>query len=254
MLDRCTFDGFLEKMAWYKEWFGTRYYKLLYGHRGEGDARTWVDTIVQRAGLHAGHELLDMGCGRGRHAQRFEEHGLRVTGIDLSEGSIADARTDVPGVSFHVHDMRVPFAADRFEAVVCLFTSLGYSSDRNDDQLAVNAAALALKPGGSFVLDLLNGAIVRHDLVQEECQVEEGVRFTLKRFLEGDTIVKDIHVDDMGCSHRFVERVHAWTADEVCSLIQRAGLQLQELTNGPDPVPFDPLTSERIVAWARKPL
>ncbi|MBL0042924.1 MAG: class I SAM-dependent methyltransferase [Flavobacteriales bacterium] len=240
-------------MAWYTDWFGTRYYKLLYGHRDEDDARAWVNTIVQKAGLKKGDEMLDMGCGRGRHALRFAEHGLRVTGIDISEGSVADARVEVPEVSFHVHDMREIFAKERFDAVVCLFTSLGYSNDRNDDQRAVNAAAGALKPGGRFVLDLLNGAIVRKDLIQEDCQMEGGVRFTLQRRVEGDTIVKDIHVDDKGASHRFTERVHAWTAEEVCALIERAGLQLDALTNGPEPTTFDPLTAERIVAWAHKP-
>jgi SAM-dependent methyltransferase len=240
-------------MDWYTEWFGTRYYKLLYGHRDDGDARAWVDAIVQRTGLLPGFSVLDMGCGRGRHAQCFAEHGLHVTGIDLSEGSVAEARAEVAEVEFHVHDMRIPFAHGRFDVVVCLFTSLGYSTDRNDDQQAVNAAAEALKPGGCFVLDLLHGAIVREDLVEQECQTEAGVRFTLARRVEGDTIVKEILVDDHGCGHRFVERVHAWAPSEVVGLITRAGLTLEALTGGPGPEPFDPLSSDRIVAWARKP-
>ena len=240
-------------MAWYTEWFGTRYYKLLYGHRDEDDARAWVGAILQRSGLARGAELLDMGCGRGRHARWFAEQGLKVTGIDLSAQSIADAEVYCPGATFSVHDMRVAFATDRFDAVVCLFTSLGYSTDRTDDQRAVNGAAQALKPGGLFVLDLLNGAIVRKELVQEDCQIESEVRFTMQRRVEGDTIVKDIHVDDQGCSHRFTERVHAWTVEEVRAMVGKAGLAVDAVTDGPDPEPFDPLTSDRIVVWAHKP-
>jgi SAM-dependent methyltransferase len=247
-----TFGG-PNAMAWFTAWFGTRYYKLLYGHRDESDARAWADVILRRALLRPGNELLDMGCGRGRHARWFAEHGLKVTGIDLSTESILDARSQCPEATFAVHDMRDPFAEDRFDAVVCLFTSLGYSADRTDDQRAVNAAAKALKPGGSFVLDLLNGAIVRKELVEEDCQMEGEVRFTLQRRVEGDTIIKDIHVDDQGCSHRFTERVHAWTIEEVRSMVVDAGLLVLDVTDGPEPEPFDPLISDRIVIWARKP-
>ena len=240
-------------MAWYKEWFGTRYYKLLYGHRDAEEAGRWVDTILKRTGLRPGDKLLDMGCGRGRHAACFTGRGLKVTGIDLSAESIAEARENCPHARFEVHDMREPFAHGDYDAVVCLFTSLGYSPDRNDDLRAMRAAADALRPGGMLVLDLLNGAIIRHELVEEDRQMEGGVRFTLQRRLEGDTIIKDIHVDDQGCSHRFTERVHAWTGREVQDLVKNAGLVLEAITDGPEPVPFDPARSERIVAWARKP-
>jgi len=240
-------------MPWYKQWFGTRYYKLLYGHRDEDDARAWAEMIVLRAALVPGNALLDIGCGRGRHAGWFAQNGLRVTGIDISEESIHEARAVAPGAEFHVHDMREPFVRGAFDAVVCLFTSLGYSASRADDQRAIDAAATALKAGGIFVLDLMNGAIVRKELVEQECLAEEGVRFTIKRCMEGNDIVKRISVDDEGCAHSFMERVHAWTADEVTAMVLIAGLRLEAITDGPDPLPFDPTRSERIVVWARKP-
>lgn len=240
-------------MAWYTHWFGTRYYTLLYGHRDQQDARPWADAIARRLGLRSGQRLLDMGCGRGRHARCFTELGLEVTGIDQSSESIAAARVEVPGVDFRVHDMREALTAASFDVVVCLFTSLGYSADRMDDLRAVRAAAHVLKPGGHFVLDVLNGCLVRQGLVEQECTCQDGVRFTLTRRVQGDIIVKEIAVDDQGEQHHFTEQVHAWKADEVRQLLSDAGLRLDELTDGPEPVPFDADRSERIVAWAHKP-
>jgi SAM-dependent methyltransferase len=240
-------------MAWYKEWFGTRYYKLLYGHRDEQDARAWVDVIVRRGEMRPGMRLLDLGCGRGRHARLFAEHGLVVTGIDLSSASIDDARSEGTGVEFVVHDMRNPFAEASFDAVVCLFTSLGYSEDRADDQRAIANAALALVPGGLLVLDLLNGALVREGLVEEECQRTGDVIFTISRAVEGNDIVKRINVSEGNSSHQFMERVHAWTEHEVCAMVERAGLHIGSVTEGPEPRPFDEMRSPRIVVWARKP-
>lgn len=240
-------------MAWFKDWFGTPYYALLYGHRDEADARLWADLIIGRLGLRPGDQLLDLACGRGRHAAHFAAAGLRVTGVDLSAPSIAEARQRVPEAEFHVHDIREPFAQERFDAVVCLFTSLGYSLDRGDDQRAVDAAARALKPDGAFVLDLLNGEHVRHTLVPQECLDTHQVRFTITRSLDGGDIVKHIQVDDRGCMKEFKERVHAWRVDEVEAMVRRSGLRIEAITDGPDPRPFDPAASERIVVWARLP-
>lgn len=240
-------------MAWFTDWFGTPYYALLYGHRDEEDARVWTDLIVRRLGLRPGDTLLDLACGRGRHAAHFVRAGLQVTGIDLSEPSIAEARRRVPEAAFHLHDMRIPFAHGRFDAAVCLFTSLGYSTDRHDDQRTVDAATQALKPGGAFVLDLLNGDHVRHTLVPEESMAVEGVRFTVRRTLDGGDIVKHITVDDHGRHKAFKERVHAWRVEEVEAMVARSGLTIEAITDGPDPRPFEGASSERIVVWARLP-
>jgi SAM-dependent methyltransferase len=238
---------------WYTTWFCTPYYKLLYGHRDENDASTWVDGIVQRLDLRKGDALLDMACGRGRHVAGFEQKGLKVTGIDLSRESIQEARARCPQAELFVHDMRRTLATGGFQAVVCLFTSLGYSTDREDDQRSVNAAAEALAPGGALVLDLMNTARVRKELVAEEHLEAEGVRFHITRTLENSTVVKRIHVLDGEDELRFVERVHAFTPVEVDLLMERAGLRIFDRTDGPPFGPFDTDTSERLVIWARKP-
>jgi SAM-dependent methyltransferase len=240
-------------MAWYRTWFGTSYYKLLYGHRDQDDAQAWVRMILDRLKLKAGSEVLDMACGRGRHARWFIEAGCRVTGIDISPESIADARKAVPGGAFVVHDIREPFATERYDLVVCLFTSLGYFETPGDDQRAMAAAASALRPGGWFVLDFMNSAKVVRDLVAEECVQAEGVRFTITRCMEQGQIVKRIAADDRGETHRFEERVTALMPAQLEALIGAAGLVVMDRTDGPVPTPFDPDRSERLVIWAQRP-
>ena len=238
---------------WYTTWFGTPYYKLLYGHRDDVEARDWVEAIVARLGSKEGRAVLDIACGRGRHARWFAHAGAKVTGIDLSAESIAEARAGCPGAVFHVHDMREPFARDAFDLAVCLFTSLGYSADRNDDQRAVDAAATALRPGGRFVLDLMNTERVCRELVHREHLDVEGVAFDIERALEDGAIVKRIRVRDGEDDLRFVERVHAFTPLSVEHMVERAGLRIFDRTDGPPFAPFDPNISERLVIWAERP-
>ncbi len=240
-------------MAWYRTWFGTDYYKLLYGHRDHDDAEVWVRMILGRLGMGTGTEVLDMACGRGRHARWFKEAGCKVTGIDISPESIVDARKAVPDAAFLVHDIREPFANDRYDLVVCLFTSLGYFEALEDDRRAMQAAAQALKPGGWLVLDFMNSAKVLRELVGEECVQAGEVRFSITRQLEDGQIVKRIAADDKGVLHRFEERVTALMPDQLEALVRQAGLRVMDTTDGPVPEPFDVERSQRLVIWAQRP-
>ncbi|MEZ4789308.1 MAG: methyltransferase domain-containing protein [Flavobacteriales bacterium] len=240
-------------MGWFKHWFGTRYYSLLYGHRDVEDARQWVDAILGRWDLPPGSSLLDLACGRGRHAAFFAEDGLKVTGVDISEASIDEARISVPDAEFVVHDMREPFRPGSFDAVCCLFTSLGYFEDIADDRAVFQAVLDALKPGGRFVLDFMNTGAVLRDLVTEERVHKEGVEFAIERSCDRGVLVKCITVRDGTDSHRFEERVQALTPDQLETMALEAGFEVEDRTDGPALVPFDPARSQRFVLWMRKP-
>jgi SAM-dependent methyltransferase len=240
-------------MPWYKNWFGTPYYKLLYGHRDDAEAGAWVEAITGRWGLMPGAAVLDLACGRGRHARHFVAKGLKVTGADISAESIAEARAAVPGAEFQVHDMRLPIEGRRFDAICCLFTSLGYFDTLEDDRRVFASVSGMLVPGGRFVLDFMNTPLVLKELVSQEEVVLGAVRFRIERALEDGVLVKRIAVEDAGCVHRFEERVQALMPDELEAMAVEAGMVIEARTDGPEPAPFDPERSRRFVLWARNP-
>ncbi|MBL7950429.1 MAG: methyltransferase domain-containing protein [Flavobacteriales bacterium] len=240
-------------MGWFKHWFGTRYYSLLYGHRDVEDARQWVKAILEHWQLPGGARILDLACGRGRHAYFFAEAGLQVTGVDISEASITEAKELVPHAEFAVHDMRQAFRPGTFDAVCCLFTSLGYFDDLEDDHAVFRAVWTALKPGGRFVLDFMNTGPVLRDLVTEERVSKEGVDFKLRRSCEHGVLVKCITVKDGDEVHHFEERVQALGPDQLETMAREAGFEVEDRTDGPELTPFDPINSQRFVLWMRKP-
>lgn len=240
-------------MGWFRHWFGTPYYKLLYGHRDDAEAAAWVMAILERWHLPAGSCVLDLACGRGRHARHLVQYDLRVSGLDISTESIAEARAAVPEAEFHVHDMRQPMADARFDAICCLFTSLGYFDDLADDQHVLDAVSAMLNPGGRFVLDFMNTPLVLRELVEEEVVEAGGVTFRITRRLAGDVLVKRITANEAGCEHRYEERVQALLPEQIEAMAVRAGLVIEDRTDGPEPQPFDPMLSQRFVLWARKP-
>lgn len=80
---------------------------------------------VRRAlGEVRGLDLLDVGCGTGRHAVEFARAGARVTGVDFSKGMLEKARAK-PGADavrfVHQDAAALPFEARAFDRVIsCL--------------------------------------------------------------------------------------------------------------------------------------
>ena len=55
-------------MKWFESWFDTEYYHLLYKHRNYDEARVFIEKLVQFLSLKDGDRVVDIGCGKGRHA------------------------------------------------------------------------------------------------------------------------------------------------------------------------------------------
>lgn len=71
--------------------------------------------------------VLDVACGTGEHARLLAaDHGFQVDGLDLNTEFLRLARLKHPGGRFYEADMREFALSDRYDAVVCMFSSIGY--------------------------------------------------------------------------------------------------------------------------------
>jgi len=66
--------------------------------------------VREAAGEVRGLDVLDLGCGTGRHTMWLAAGGARVTALDFSEGMLEKARAKAAneGVRFIVHDLHSP--------------------------------------------------------------------------------------------------------------------------------------------------
>ena len=77
---------------WYTSWFDSPYYHSLYSHRNDQEAADFVSRLINLIQPSKDAHILDVGCGRGRHAFELYRHGFKVTGIDLSHENIKYAK------------------------------------------------------------------------------------------------------------------------------------------------------------------
>lgn len=237
-----------------EDWFGTPYYAKLYRHRDEREACQFIENLVRFIPLKKNDLVLDIGCGRGRHALCLNEHGLDVDAFDLAEKAIATARRhESPTLRFHVHDMREPFAENRFRCAFNMFTSFGFFADSKENERVVTSAAVALAPGGTFVLDFMNTHWIVPRLNPFSVQVVEDIRFIIHRRLEDGFIVKTIEFSDKGEDFRFVEHVKDIRLPEILGYFAAAGLTVRNVFGDYDLSEYRENASRRIIVVGDKP-
>ena len=156
----------MTETPWFASWFDTSYYHQLYNHRSEEEAQAFIERLADFLALEPKSKVLDLACGKGRHARTLHALGLNVLGTDLSPQSIAFANeSTVDGLRFQVHDMREPLHNESFDAVFNLFTSFGYFDSTAENQRVIDAVACMLKPNGFLIIDFLNAHRVIDTLV-----------------------------------------------------------------------------------------
>jgi SAM-dependent methyltransferase len=127
-------------------------YDLLYSFKDyEAESRDLVSLI--RAGNPTAASLLDVACGTGKHLELLRSAFPDLAGVDLDPRLLTIARERLPDVALTQADMRTFDLGRTFDAVTCLFSSVGYL--RNDEELALAIARMAahVAPGGVLVVD-----------------------------------------------------------------------------------------------------
>lgn len=239
---------------WFSTWFDSPYYHVLYRDRNQEEAQAFIDVLLLRLHPKPGARLLDLACGKGRHAVYLSQQGYDVTGVDLSPESIAYARRYAHSrLRFHVHDMREPLLYKPFDFIFNLFTSFGYFAQQTENVVALRSAAAALRPGGKMVIDFMNTERTLRELVLEEEKTVGGTAFRITRHLDDDFIVKEIRFqDDNGVEQRFEERVRALSRPQFEEYFQMAGLRLAEVLGDYQLAPYDEAASPRMIFILKK--
>ena len=232
--------------TWFRDWFDTPYYHKLYAHRNFDEAKRFMEHLIAFLKLPKGSAVLDIPCGRGRHAVFLNELGYEVTGIDLSRQNIGFAKQfEKENLRFVVGDMRKHLSGS-YDAVFNLFTSFGYFSDDENVEVLKNFKS-GLNPGGVLVIDFLNISKVCEHLVPEEYIFADGINFHIRRKIDEGFLIKEIDFTDKGNDYHFEERVRCLDVETFKRMIAVAGMQIDAVFGDYNLGKFDASESERLI-------
>lgn len=223
-----------DTIPWYQCLFGEDYLRVWAPSLLPERTAAEIEGVLQLLNLPPGAQILDLCCGHGRHAIPLAERGYQVTGLDLSEIFLAHARQAATERGVQVKwvqgDMRhFPFDAE-FDAVVNLFTAFGYFEDEEEDLEVLRQVQRVLRPGGKFLLDVMNReALMRRFQPHTITRFEDGLISLEERTLDPltgriATQMTLIRPDGGRTEYSFDVRVYSLT--ELARLLRTAGLEL----------------------------
>ncbi len=240
----------MSKKEWFEDWFDTGYYHLLYQNRDEKEAERFIQNLINHLNLPSGSKLLDLACGKGRHAKYLSEFGHDVLGVDLSPNSISLAsQWSNNRLRFQTHDMREVIENEQFDAVFNLFTSFGYFDHESENKRVCESISDMLKPGATVLIDFMNASKVIQNLVPSETKVIEGITFQITRTYDGKHIFKHIDVIENDQVSHFMERVQALKLSDFRSLLADK-FEIVNTFGSYDLTPFNEEYSDRLILHA----
>jgi 2-polyprenyl-3-methyl-5-hydroxy-6-metoxy-1,4-benzoquinol methylase len=151
---------------------------------------------------YAEKKLLDAGCGTGEYSSWFASRGAQVTGIDLSDGSLREAKEYVESLSLDnvVFEKRsvldTGLADETFDFVYCT----GVLHHTPDPFGGLRELTRVLRPGGKILISLYTSsgfllrearrqvakAIGRKDLRRRVLWGSRLFPFTARRLIKGE--------------------------------------------------------------------
>lgn len=238
---------------WFRDWFNSPYYHLLYNNRNFSEAEKLIQNLVGKLNLSANHKVLDLACGKGRHSLSFNQLGLDVIGLDLSPESINEAKElENDRLKFLIGDMRTFDVDHSFDAVFNLFTSFGYFKSDSENQLVINNIAKHLKKDGVLVIDYLNSVKVANQLPINERKKRGEVVFNIRKKIENGFIVKEIQFDHNNASHNFKEFVKYIDYEQFNSYLDNTNMTIVQSFGDYDLSSFNEKSSDRLILVAKK--
>lgn len=228
------------------------YYDIFYSQRRYRDDVAAIETLLKDV-LPPDAAVLDVACGSHEHAQYFNPR-YQIDGLDnnqtfLDIASAKNRQRPRPG-GYHLASMDAFVLGRRYDAILCLFSSIGYLPDTAALQNTIQCFSDHLAPGGVILIEpwLAPDAMDSFPAAQVVTQRQTSIARIARHRIDGDKLTLWLHYltsDNAGVQY-FVEehKMSFFSADDYRRAFDAAGLTLE----------FDPigLSSARGLYVCRK--
>ncbi|MCS6820325.1 MAG: class I SAM-dependent methyltransferase [Microscillaceae bacterium] len=242
-----------KEKEWFRDWFNSPYYHILYQNRNEQEAELFIRNLIQRLHFQPEYKILDLACGKGRHAIMLNKCGFDVTGLDLAPENIAFAKQyENERLHFAIADMRQVYRENYFDIVLNLFTSFGYFDQEADHLKSLQAIYLMLKANGKLILDFMNVSKVLNTLKAYEIKIINGIHFHIYKKIEQGYIIKDIQFEHQEQEFFFQEKVRLIDYHAFLEYFKAVGFQVLHTWGSYHLDNFHAQTSDRLIWVVQK--
>src|SRR6266487_4447933 len=276
---------------WYENFFSGLALDLWRKAISPEQTKAEADFITDSLGCPAGAHLLDVPCGNGRLSFELARRAYRVTGVDISDEFIAEARSliaaglpdpsaDADGtnqvrslmaagspdlsveaneshptrrVEFILGDMRFIEGEAIYDGAYCFGNSFSFL-EYSDMEKFLNGVARALKPGARFVIEsgMAAESIVPKFEPEASHQIED-IQVTIReQYLAEESCIDSEYIFE--CDGKIESRkAKHWiyTVSEIRRMLERAGFVINDVLGSLDRKPYELGSTELFVVAQR---
>jgi ubiquinone/menaquinone biosynthesis C-methylase UbiE len=227
-----------------------------------------ADFLTKHLNCNAGAHLLDVPCGNGRLSFELANRGFRVTGIDIAEEFIDEARstqrraqdpsanadsTDQDAsLEFIVGDMRKIPGEGIYDGAFCFGNSFGFL-EYADMEKFLSGVARSLKPGARFIVNTgMAAESVLPDFEEQSChEVGDIVTIIKERYNAVESCVDSEYIFERNGKTETGKAKHwIYTTAEIQRMLERAGFNVPDFYGSLTGEPFKLGTRELFVVSA----
>ena len=188
---------------------------------------TEVAFLARQLPLPRYRRILDLACGKGRHAFELAQRTYQVTGLDRDEAAITEARRRARearlDIVYLVGDMlQLDDLPGAFDAVISMWQSFCYFDEETNVAL-LRSIFHKLTTGGRFVVDLYNRDYFEHHQGNTEQKID-GVTVKSQGYLQGNrwhsVLSYSNEHKELGADHM---EWQIFTSHEFCTLATTCG-------------------------------
>lgn len=198
----------------------------------------WADyltdlALLSRRPIAPGARVLDLATGTGSVALEFARRGCKVTGLDLSEPMLEQARRKAESSGYRVEFLqrdltRFSLPAE-YDLALCLYDSLNYLLSVDDLKRAFANTRRALKPSGLLIFDVNTIHALEAEMFTQSSGPNAQVRYRWRSKYDRKTRLTEVKMHfEIAGSEETIEVVHrqrGYTDAEIRAALHHAGFQ-----------------------------
>src|SRR6266446_2981503 len=208
-----------------------------------------ADFLVQALQRNARSHLLDVPCGNGRLSLELARRGYRVTGVDLAEEFLEEARSSATSLSkdqppataggsdpvaqaeFILGDMCRIEGEAIYDGAYCFGNSFGFL-DYAGMESFLSGVARALRPGARFVIEtgMAAESVISKFEAETSHQIEDILLTIKEQYLAEESCIDTEYVfEQNGKIESRYAKHWIYTVAEIRRMVERAGFSVLNL-------------------------
>ncbi|UCC78538.1 MAG: methyltransferase domain-containing protein [Candidatus Zixiibacteriota bacterium] len=213
--------------GWWDDFFPA--FRPFFGLISQKQTNAQVRYITNKLDLKPGRKFLDCPCGIGRISLPLAKMGIKVTGVDITQPYLDELSKKADRRSLKINvaraDMRRINFDSEFDAGGNLGGSFGYFEKGSDNRLVLKKMYRALRPGGKFMIQVINRDWIMANYQPRDWQEIAGVKSMEERHFDYRTSINygKWHFIKDGKEENFKLIVRIYSFHELIAMFKSVG-------------------------------